>query len=151
MARGPGERLRRAFSAHGKVDPGASVAALSAFERDLGIILPADFRDYLAIVDGYEPWVHNEISFWSMARIRKEAGDWERFSSGGEGPLLPFADWLVSSIVYALRVSSTDTSVFLILGHPRSPGVDAVLKCTDSFEDFVTRYEQDHAALYAGA
>ncbi len=133
---------------------GASQAALTALEQSLGIALPADFRDYLAIVEGMDGghWVGNEIEFWPIARIREEADDWGCFEPGKEGTLLPFADFLINSHAYAIRVSSTNSAVFLVLGGvwPGTQRRQTVLQCASSFEEFVARYEQDHTAIYGG-
>jgi hypothetical protein len=136
------------------VREGASQAALTALEQDLRIVIPTDFRDYLAVVEGMGSgqWVGNEIEFWPIARIREEADDWGCFEPGVEGTLLPFADFLINSHAYAIRVSSTDAPVFLVVGGVwgRAQRRQWVVECASSFEEFVTRYEQDHTAIYGG-
>lgn len=149
----PGERLRLHWGVEGAVREGASQTALTALEQELRIVLPADFRDYLAVVEGMESgkWVGNEIEFWPIARIREEADNWGCFEPGVEGTLLPFADFLINSHAYAIRVSSTDAPVFVVLGGLcGGPQRWQVIQCARSFEEFVTRYEQNHTAIYGG-
>lgn len=149
----PGERLRRRWGAEGAVRAGVSPAVLTALEQDLRIVLPADFRAYLAVVEGMDSgqWVGNEIEFWPVARIREEADDWGCFEPGIEGTLLPFADFLINSHAYAIRVSSTDAPVFLVVGGAwGGPQRMQRIQCASSFEEFVTRYEQDDTAIYGG-
>lgn len=145
MMRGPGEQLRRWWATEGPVRGGVSEVALTAFERDLGITLPPDFRDYLAVVDGMHSgqWVGPMIDFWPIERIREESDQWGCFEPGVEGSLLPFADFLLNSHAYAIRLSSTASPIFVVFGHEP-------LACASSFEEFVTRYQQDHPALYGG-
>ena len=97
-------------------------------------------------------WVGNEIEFWPIARIREEANDWGCFEPGVEGTLLPFADFLINSHAYAIRASSTDTPVFIVVGGVWGGAQkrQLLIQCAGSFEEFVTRYEQDHSAIYGG-
>lgn len=145
MAREHGERLRRYWAKENAVREGASEAAISALERDLRIVLPADFRDYLAVVDGMNAgqWVGSTIDLWPVDRIREEASDWGCFEPGAEGTLLPFADFLINSHAYAIRVSSAEAPVFIVW-NVAAPWV----QCASSFEEFVSRYQDDHPALY---
>lgn len=139
----PGERLKRLWAKEG-VREGASPDALDALERKLRLILPTEFRGYLSIVDGMMggAWVGNEIEFWPVARILDEAGAWGCFEPGINGTLLPFADFLINSHAYAIRVSSNDAPVFIVHGR----GVQ--IPCAPSFDEFIARYEQDHPSLY---
>lgn len=140
----PGERLRRLWEAHGSAREGAPTAALDYLERELRVDLPLQLRSYLSIVDGMTSgaWVGNEIEFWPVARILQEAHEWESFEPGKAGTLLPFADFLINSHAYAIRVSWSDAPVFSLHGG----GVE--IPCATSFDDFVTRYEQGHQSLY---
>lgn len=146
MTNSPGERLRRRW-AEGTVRGAAAATELDALERDLGIILPSAFKDYLAIVDGMESgkWVGAAIDFWPVARLRADWDGWGCFEPGKEGTLLPFADLLLDSHAYAIRVSSPDASVFIVSGNGEP------IACASSFDEFVSRYEQDDDALYGGA
>jgi hypothetical protein len=64
---------------------------------------------------------------------------------------LPFADFLINSHAYAIRVSSNAAPVFLVVGGAwgGTQGMQRI-QCASSFEEFVTRYEQDHTAIYGG-
>ncbi len=160
MTRSPGERLREGWAAQGAVRAGASSTDLAGLERELGVVLPTDLKEYLAIVDGMESgaWVGNEIEFWPIARIIAEADDWACFERGVDATLLPFADFLINSHAYAVRVSAADAPVFLVTGFRQTTATlpnalsipERQIRCADSFEEFVTRYEQDHPAIYGG-
>jgi SMI1 / KNR4 family (SUKH-1) len=146
MHASPGQRLKSAWSAAGPPRPGATESALADFESRQHIVLPADFRSYLAIVDGGEDvWVGGvEITFWSLCRIEVEMRDWECFEPGIQGTLLPFADWLINSHVYAIRVSTDPAPpVFRIYGRDKAP-----VPCADSFAEFVSLYESGDSRLY---
>jgi len=140
-----GFRLRECWlRKHGRVRPGASDEALSAFELRLGVVLPPDFRAYLNLVDGSEEaaWVGPPIDFWRLARIEKDCDQWGRFEAGAAGTLLPFADFLISSYAFAITVSASSDAVFLVGGN------GLVVERGSSFAAFVDLYEADSDALH---
>jgi hypothetical protein len=145
MHASPGQRLKSAWSAAGATRPGATESALADFESRQRIVLPADFRSYLAIVDGSDAWVGGvEITFWSLCRIEAEIRDWGCFEPGVQGTLLPFADWLINSHAYAIRVS-TDAAppVFRIYDRKTAP-----VPCADNLAEFVNLYQSGDSRLY---
>jgi hypothetical protein len=73
-----------------------------------------------------------------------EIRDWGCFERGVQGTLLPFADWLINSHAYAIRVS-TDVAppVFRIYARNTAP-----VPCADNLAEFVSLYESGDSRLY---
>jgi hypothetical protein len=85
-----------------------------------------------------------EITFWSLGHIEAEIHEWGCFEPGVQGTLLPFADWLINSHAYAIRVSADEAPpVFRIYG-----GKTAPVRCADNFAEFVGLYESGDPRLY---
>ncbi len=96
------ERLR-AFYPHQILNPGATPAAIAAFEEAIGLALPDDFKESLRLHDGGDEfWFHSTsgeflslagmLKRWKMYRQAQRQGeyateDWE--ASDIEGPIKP--------------------------------------------------------------
>lgn len=55
-----------------QVNEGATAEEIETLERDLGIGFPADFKEYLSLMNGFVDyeWDDDMIAFWSLNRIR---------------------------------------------------------------------------------
>src|SRR5262249_44725352 len=98
------ERIR-AFYPHQILNPGATPAAIAAFEEAIGLVLPDDFKESLRLHDGGDDFWFTETSGeflsldgmlkqWKMYRQAQRKGeyatedeDWE--ASDIEGPIKP--------------------------------------------------------------
>ena len=84
--------------------PPAAEAEIVALFAELGCPLSADIRDLYATVGGFVDYESDgQWSFWSLGRMRKEAG-------GRHRPFVMFADWLILSHVYCFRFETPDVS-----------------------------------------
>jgi hypothetical protein len=139
-------QLRAHWGSHG-VQPAsaATPAEIASFEQAFGIVLPADFREYLTSLNGmdlgHEGAMDNElISFWRLSDIRRD-----HVESPARSDLFAFADWSIDAHLYALQLSSNDqaaTPVFIV-------GGEHLLRIADSFTDFVEGYlRNDEFVLY---
>ena len=87
-----------------KLNPGASERKLAAFEQDVGLSLPPDFRELYRLCDGMAN--HDSdldlLSLWPLDRIRHDGGLSWHFGFGGV--FVVFADAMLSAPEYALRI-----------------------------------------------
>ena len=119
----------------------------------MGVLLPADMRDYFAIVNGMVPvWPGDQddkgFSFWPLERVRWVPEELANLSPQGVAfpnceDFYAFADYLGWSWAYAIRLapSSGGNQVILI-------GKDEPDLVADSFSEFVDVYLIDAPALY---
>jgi hypothetical protein len=56
-----------------QINRAATTEEIETLERDLGIGFPADFKEYLSVMNGFSDyeWDDDMISFWSLGRIRE--------------------------------------------------------------------------------
>ncbi|MEO6908000.1 MAG: SMI1/KNR4 family protein [Abditibacteriaceae bacterium] len=88
---------------------GASESQLKELESKYQIILPDDFKEYLLSINwsrDYD-WDGETISFWTINRINEEALNYRRSE---KEHYLVFADYLISSHEYAIKLESQATA-----------------------------------------
>src|SRR5205823_7479548 len=95
--------------------PGVSDERLTALEAQHNLRLPADFREYLSRCDGFEGWGGSHgndqrglIDFGplsSMEILSTEVPKLPQSDLDFRAAYLSFADYLISSHFYAIRLS----------------------------------------------
>jgi hypothetical protein len=124
-----------------RITPGAAEQDLRAFEQRHHVRLPPDFREYLALCNGLSvedsghfdhEWL-GAIEFWSLATISARR-------SGVSGDYFGFADFLIDSHWYVIRLSA-DVHLSGPTGVGDELGIDERLG--NSFSDFVEVYLHD--------
>ncbi len=150
----PGQRLRALWALDTTPRPGVSERELVAFEQRAGFPLPAALRDYLLCVEGCDEWLRGlEITFWSLTEIeretREDASAYPHADALAHG-FLPFADWMINLVTYAVPLGGpADVPVYLLDGgrYQRKRWVPPIL-CANSFAEFVTLYETSDGRLF---
>jgi hypothetical protein len=135
-----------------RIAPPATETQVLEFERNYGIEIVHEFRDYLLTVNGMlqasnDQCDANLFAFWQLNRIRpvsEECPELQR--SAEEGRYFAFADYMVWSWAYAIDLASTsDTRGKVILvGGLREQSV------ASTFSEFVRLYVEDSPRLYPG-
>jgi hypothetical protein len=128
---------------------GVSVSELNDFEMRNAVILPADFRSFLRLVNGMD---ENEmdattgIRFWSLQEIRSVAEELGRENESRERfrDLYVFADYSLWAHGYAIRLTGNfnDTNPISII-EAESP-----IHVATSFSHFLERYLEDPPQLF---
>jgi hypothetical protein len=126
-----------------KVNAGVSHDELDAFESKYQVVLPADLRDYFLTVDGMVEGVmdHGCFSFWSLNAVKPIPDESPNYSDPyikDARSFFVFADFLIWSHAYAIRLAATDAAntIFMI-------GGETPIKMYDSFSEFVSAYLSD--------
>lgn len=121
---------------------------LAAFESKYGVTLPADFRMFLAEVNGSEdndggPLDAQGVTFWRLSNILPVTMAWPGATFEGRDQWFVFADFMIESHVYAIHLSSS-------LSAPNPVAVvagDDLVKVAPSFEAFLNAYLSDDKAI----
>ncbi len=128
------------------IRPGVTQASIDAFEKQYNVVLPRDFAEYLKAVDGttFNESDENVLSFLSLAEIRPV----HAFLDESGGVVYPdrfaypdcfvFADYLISSWLYAVEITSNSASLGPVYRVTASD-IPGPLEAT-SFREFMTRY-----------
>jgi len=126
------ELIRRWKEQEAEPRPGNSREAIRAFERREGVTLPDDFARYFEAVDGMDHIDHEVFCFWPLERVEPAERNW-----GGPPGYLVFADFLINSTAYGLRVSGgTPGEVFVCAdGGPKL--------VASTFTEFLEKYLSD--------
>ena len=112
----------------------------AAFARS-NCSLSSDVRRLYAATGGFSDYAtdDNSWSLWSLDRLVRENHD-------RDSDHLWFADWLISSHVYAIRFISPDTSaVFIDHNDPRYPP----MQIADNVAGFLRKYVDDPGSVEA--
>jgi hypothetical protein len=122
---------------------------LERFERENGLVLPADLRAFLMAVDGMEEEEvdpDTQIRFWSLSEIRSAA---EELGDAVDDPeplkdFFVFADYSLWAHAYAIRLRTVahETNPVVIVGG------DALVQVATSFSHFLERYSEDPRQLF---
>lgn len=144
----PGKKLKEFLWSHGDfANVGAPEDQVAQFERQRGVRLPEDFRQYLITMNGTgHSYGYGILRFWELNEIRSLAeevqGDLEptlaviqaSYSSSIENgrDYYVFADFLDESQLYAIRVSPGGGSNEVVLLDGSQP-----LEVAQSFAQFV--------------
>ena len=143
-----GAKLKNHWVSRGvEVNPGVSAEELEAFESKYQVVLPADLRDYFLTVDGMVEGVMDQgcFNFWSLKAVKPIPEDSPNYSDRyikDARSFFVFADFLIWSHAYAVRLSSTDApnTIFMI-------GGETPIRMFDSFSEFVSVYLSDPDGL----
>jgi hypothetical protein len=149
----PYQALIQHWSVEGlTISPGISEEALQDFESKQRVSFPADFREYLANVNGMAPIGGQDsdgkgFAFWPLNRIRPvpeecAAGRIRVPTFGGVESYFAFADYMQWSWAYAISLQLSQSGKILQFG-THSPTVIA-----GSFTEFVEAYLRDSKQLY---
>ena len=141
------ERLKAHWhrQAHLRLRPGATEAALTAFESRYRTALPAVVREYFRMADGFGAPADQDdegFRFWPLAEV-EPLSSYEGGRFGDHGKIFIFADYLLWSWAYGVALEARLAPVYMIGtadGRPRP--------VASSFEEFVARYISDHESLY---
>ena len=143
-----GEALRKFWTRQGvRLRPGASEEEMAAFEARYGVRLPSDLREYFAAADGFDGSTDDEtITFLGLDEVKPLGEYWSPEVEGGNSYFV-FADFLISSHVYAVRLARDAGA-----GNPVAVVYDRELvEAAGSFSEFVAGYlESSHAVLFPG-
>ena len=122
-----------------KLRRGATEEEFAAFELKYNIRLPADLREYLATIDGFDGSEHwmtdNEvITFLGLDEMKPVSEYWSRDVADANNYFV-FADYSLAVHVYAIRLSSnsSDSNDVVVL-------YDRPVKLARSFSEFVIGY-----------
>jgi len=119
------------------VGSGISEQELAQFESEHHIILPADFRQYLAVLNGLPDTGSDDnfIFFWPLERINSLAKEYPDSTEPDSDRYFIFADWSISCHEYIIRLSNNvhiPTPVFVTY--------NPVQQIASSFSEFIERY-----------
>jgi hypothetical protein len=122
------------------VGSGVSEQALTQFESNHHVVLPADFRQYLSALNGLPDTGSDDnfIFFWPLERINSLAEGYPNSAEPDTDRYFIFADWSISCHEYVIRLSNdanAATPVFVTY----SP----VQQIASSFSEFIERYLND--------
>ena len=135
-----GETLKQFWLLQGiKLRRGATEKEFAAFELKYNIRLPADLREYLATVDGFDGSEHwmtdNEvITFLGLDEMKPLSEYWSPDVADANNYFV-FADYSLAAHVYAIRLSSDSSDsndVVVVYDRPK--------KVARSFSEFVIGY-----------
>lgn len=120
---------------------------LHAWESANGLVLPADFRQYLELANGFDQRKDYQdqrgFNFWPLEKLsRWPDHDAGRSAFAGVSDWVIFCDYLDRSWAYAL--STSGHQVVLVETRDGRPKVVA-----RSFSQFIERYLDDDARIYA--
>jgi len=150
----PGRKLVNYWRELGLPIPaGCPGAALEAFEKHAGVVLPDDLRNYFRLVNGMkDAWPGDQdpkgFSFWPLSKVRwvpEELAEMSPQTSAfpGAEDFYVFADYMGWSWAYAIRLSQSLEKNLVILIGKEVPELVA-----ESFSAFVDLYVIDSPALY---
>jgi hypothetical protein len=146
-----GERLNSFWLAQGMPPRSrATEKQLQRFELRYGVPLPPDLRDYFALVDGMDDtwaWDEDHFSFWTLARVESASESYADQFLKDQSSYFVFADYLISSTVYAIHLTPQGGKGNLVMGI-RVGGTFCKRKyevgiMADSFSEFAERYLAD--------
>lgn len=151
------ERLRDYWSSIGAGQrPGVSQETVKSFESKHGVLLPEDFSQYILTVDGLMEggWDNEMISFWplqsinSVPEVLSDFAGIPDYSQIGThlsvaSSYFVFADFLIWSHVYAIRLNSSPAEKSQILW---LCGSEHHL-IAESFSDFLQMYLENPASV----
>ena len=135
-----GQALKRFWLRQGiSLLPGASESELVAFEAKHDVRLPADLREYLATVNGFdgsEHWMTDDevITFLGLVEMKPLNHYWSPVIDGDS--YFVFADYSLAAHVFAIRLSKASVSgndVVVVYD-------DKPLQVASSFSKFVEGY-----------
>jgi hypothetical protein len=121
--------------------PPASESALREFEAESGVTLPKDFAKYLSTVGGMPDqgdWDTESIRFWPLTEIAPVRA----ISDSSLVGVFVFADYLISSHTYGIRLSPPRVGEVLIIFYPGS------FTLASSFTEFLQMYLEDPRSLF---
>lgn len=129
-----------------KLRRGATEEEFAAFELKYNIRLPADLREYLATVDGFdgsEHWMtdNNVITFLGLDEIKPLSEYWSP-DVADDNNYFVFADYSIAAHVYAIRLSSDScgsNDVVVMYDRPQ--------KVARSFSEFVIGYLENRDSV----
>lgn len=144
------ERLKNYWASIGAAArSGVDLSTIESFESHYDVRIPDDFRDYVSTIDGFEDgdWDNEMISFWPLHCVKSVpealtpfAGvpDYSRIASRlrDASSYFVFADFLIWSHVYAIRLGKTGSDKSPILWICGSKYYSAA----ESFSDFLMMY-----------
>ena len=133
--------------------PGASDAALAAFERRHDVQLPATLRALYADADG-NMGDENLTRLWPLDEVCRLGDVPEVRDALGELPseardCFAFADYMIFSHVYAVRLTAEgrDGPVWWVLPSEPPAGVPRGAEVAPTFEAFLRAYVEDPDSL----
>ena len=131
---------------------GVTSEAIQAFENRHNVILPVDFRNYFAVVDGMgerHTCDSGFFGFWRFQDLVSIADDLpDRAESFGQSHCyFMFADHSISLPTFAIRLSDDRAAPTPVAGIFSDFGALDVENFFDSFTDFVNAYLQSPVRL----
>lgn len=141
-----GEKLRARWLAEGKsVRPGVPLETIRRFEELRALELPDDVVAYFTSVDGTDAMDSKAFRFWRFEELKTVPDDCPEYADFPDaGDFFVFADYLVWSLAYAIRLGpkrSTQAGEVIVLGAPPAAVV------APSFQAFVDLYLADDPSL----
>jgi len=123
--------LRDRWKIHPSERAAVSGSTLAAFEAKHGIVLPRDLRTYFLELGGTEHCVVDDeaSSFWPLEKVDQAAAD-------GPPDYFAFADWMIESGRWAIRLSANPTDENTVL-------FDEGFVVAKSFTEFMGKYLKD--------
>jgi len=135
------------------IRPGVTSESIKAFEEKYQVLLPVDPAEYLQAVDGtgINESDENVLSFLSLAEMRPvhevldESGGVVYSDRFAYPNCFVFADYLMSSWLYAVRITSDATNlgpVYRVTANDAPVQMEAA-----SFREFMTKYVADPGSV----
>ena len=141
-----GESLKQFWLQQGiKLKLGISEIELSKFENKYNVLLPEDLKDYFSTVNGFndEDCDEEVITFLPFEEIEPLSKCWSQKPEAQS--YFIFADFLISSHVYAIRLTNNVNSnnpIFIVYD-------DTPIQIAESFSEFVKGYlKNDYNILF---
>ena len=153
------EQLKLYWESTGvKLGSGVTEQAIKAFETGYGVYLPADFHDYFRFIGGMEKEGDADdsmMSFWPLESVKSVpeklvqfAGipDYSRVTANLRDPqyYFVFADWMIWSQVYAIRLTpnrNDENHIMWICGSEHCYII------ANSFSELINSYLQDPESI----
>ncbi|MCK5945042.1 MAG: SMI1/KNR4 family protein [Planctomycetes bacterium] len=147
------QKLVRTWSQAGVAfGPGASESSLAAFETRHRVVLPADFRRYLQLVNGTGSGYDDDFyRFAPLGEVAPVADSWGISDQGVDNfaGCFVFADWAINCWDYALQLAGPEHEigrVFCVEDANSKPESMA-----SSFGEWLAIYLRDRDRLVPGA
>jgi hypothetical protein len=128
---------------------------IDAFESIHRVRIPTDFAQYFRSLDGMNDGDTDQhgIRFWPLANVRQATSELETLDPAAFAGLFVFADFMLWSHAYAIRIGSQGGSeVALVADQGTSQGspakITAPIPIAPSFGEFLFLYLREPESLF---
>jgi len=141
----PGMKLKNCWTEMGyKVRDGVTVADLKAFEAKHKLVLPADFGDYLRLVNGYDGMGSDLLEFLPLDRMEIER---LKGKDGDTVTVCNFVDYSIAVHFVSLSMSARHPGQADVVVWSGGESIAEATYLASSFASFVDLYIENPARL----